>query len=204
MIYFGKGKKQIYPKQTITDDDSADDIALLANTPTWAESLLLSLERSAGNISLHVYADKTKLMCYNQRGDISTLNGWSLKNVDKFTYLEHSVSSTKSDINTYLAKAWAAIYGLSIIKKPDLLNKIKQFFLRKVVSMDAPHGSWLSVWIKSLKPFAQGIYERHWTNPGGNISKNSSFTATYQPSWKPSIFDEQYMWDTFEEVRAST
>ena len=36
----------------------------------------------------------------NERGDISTLNGSSLKLVDEFTYLVRSVSSTETDINT--------------------------------------------------------------------------------------------------------
>ena len=34
---------------------------------------------------LHVNTDKTDFMCFNQRADISTLNGRSLKQVDKFT-----------------------------------------------------------------------------------------------------------------------
>ena len=44
-----------------------------------------------------------------QRGDISTLNGSSLKRVNKFTYFGSSISSTETDINTRLAKAWKAI-----------------------------------------------------------------------------------------------
>ena len=55
-------------------------------------------------------------MCFNQRGDISTLNSSSLKLVDKFTNLESSVSSTKTDINMRQAKACTAIDRLSVIK----------------------------------------------------------------------------------------
>ena len=44
-------------------------------------------------------------MCFNQRGNISRLNGGSLKLVDKLPYLESSVSSTENDINTQLGKA---------------------------------------------------------------------------------------------------
>ena len=73
------------------DADDADDIALLANTPTLAETLLYSLERAATGIGLHVNTDKPEYMCFNQTGDISTLNGSSLKLVDKFTYLGSSV-----------------------------------------------------------------------------------------------------------------
>ena len=117
-----------YPVRTITDVDYADDIALLANTPAGTESLLHNLERAAGGIGLHVNADKTEYMSFNQRGDISTLNGSSLKLVDKFPYLGNSVSSTENDINTRLAKAWTAINRLSVIWKSDLTDKIKRTF----------------------------------------------------------------------------
>ena len=104
---------RMHPAQTITDADYADDIALLANTPAQAETLLHSLEWAATGICLHVNADKTKYMCLNQRGDISTLNGSSLELVDKFTYLGSSISSTEKDINTRLAKAWTTIDRVS-------------------------------------------------------------------------------------------
>ena len=54
-----KERSRRYPTQTITDTDNADDIALLANTSTQAESLLYSLEQAAGGIGLQVNADKT-------------------------------------------------------------------------------------------------------------------------------------------------
>ena len=95
-----KERSRRYPAQTITDADYTDDIALLANTPTQAESLLNSLERTVGGIGLHVNANKTEYKCFNQRGDISILKGGPLKLVDKFTYLGNSVSSTETDINT--------------------------------------------------------------------------------------------------------
>ena len=68
----------------ITDADYADDIAILANAPNQAETLLHSLERAAAGIGLHINAHKTENMCFNQTGDISTLDGTSLKLVDKF------------------------------------------------------------------------------------------------------------------------
>ena len=49
-----------YPAQTITDADYADDIALLANAPAQAKTLLHSLEREAAGIGQHVNADKTE------------------------------------------------------------------------------------------------------------------------------------------------
>ena len=67
-------------------------------------------------------------MCFNYRDYISTLNSSSLKLVDNFTYQGSSVSSTETDINTWLAKAWTAIDKLSVINKSDLTDKIKRCF----------------------------------------------------------------------------
>ena len=80
-------------------------MAILANTPVQAGTLLYSLEWAAGGIGLHVNAHKTEYMCLNQAGDISTLGSSALKLVDKFTYLGNSISSTEKDIDTRLSKA---------------------------------------------------------------------------------------------------
>ena len=72
-------------------------------------------------------------MCYNQTGGIFTLNGTSLKLVDKFTYLGSSVSSTENYIDTRLTKACTAIDRLSIIWKSNLADKIKHSFFQAVV-----------------------------------------------------------------------
>ena len=100
-----KERSKRYPAQTITDMDYTNDIVLLANTPAQVETVLHSQEQTAAGIGHHVNTDTTEYMCFNQRGDISTLNGHSLKLVDKFTYLGSSVLSTKKDINMWLAKA---------------------------------------------------------------------------------------------------
>ena len=49
-----------YSTQTITDADYADDIALQANIPAQAETLLQSLEWAAAGIGLHVNTNKTE------------------------------------------------------------------------------------------------------------------------------------------------
>ena len=116
--------------------ENRDDLALLANTPNQADTLLHSLERAAAGIGLHVNAHKTEYMCYNQTSNIATLDGASLKLVDKFTYLRSSVTSTEKDIDTRLTKAWTAIDRLSIIWKSDTTDKMKRsFFQAAVVSI---------------------------------------------------------------------
>ena len=92
---------------------------LLTNAPAQAETLLHSLEQAATGIGLHVNAHKMEYMCFNQTGNISTLHGSTLKLVDKLTYLESSVSSTETDINMRLAKAWTTIDRLLDIWKSD-------------------------------------------------------------------------------------
>ena len=72
-------------------------------------------------------------MCYNQTGDISTLDGTSLKLVDKFTNLGSSVSSTEKNIDSGLTKAWIATDRLSIIWKSDLTDKMKRSFFQAAV-----------------------------------------------------------------------
>ena len=143
-----------------TDADYADDIAILANTPNQAKTLLHSLERAATVIGLHVNAHKTEYMCYNQTGDISTLDGTPLKLVDKFTNLGSSVSSTEKDIDTRLTKAWTAIDRLSIIWKSDLTDKMKRSFFQAAVRSILLYGCTTWTLTKRLKKKLHGNYTR--------------------------------------------
>ena len=73
-------------------------------------------------------------MCFNETGDISTLNVSCLNLVDKFTYLGSRVLSTETYINTWLTKAWTAIYWLSVVWKSDLTEEIKCSFFQAAVA----------------------------------------------------------------------
>ena len=59
-IMLTKERSRSYTTQTITDADYANDIALPANTPAQAETLLHCLLRAAAEIGLHVNAHKTE------------------------------------------------------------------------------------------------------------------------------------------------
>ena len=199
-----KERSRRYPAETITDD--ADDIALIANTPAQAESLLHNLERAASCIGLHVNADKKKYKWFNERGDNFTLNGCPLKLVDTFTYLGSSVTSTENDINTRLAEAGTAIDRLSIIWKSDMTDKIKRSFFQAAVMSILQYGftKWmLSVWRKSLTAITQECCEQYWTSPGGNMPQNSSYKATCHPLRKLSKLDQPDMRETAGEVRTN-
>ena len=70
--------------------------------------------------------------CFKWEGDISTLSVKPLKLIDKFTYLSSNISSTESNVNICLAKAWTTISRLSTIWEFDLSGKIKQDFFQAV------------------------------------------------------------------------
>ena len=99
-------------------------------------------------------------MCYNQTGDISTLDGTPLKLVDKFTYLGSSVASTDKDIDTRLTKAWTAINRLSIIWKSDLTDKIKRSFFQAAVASILLYGCTIWTLTKRLEKKLDGNYTR--------------------------------------------
>ena len=99
-------------------------------------------------------------MCYNQTGNISTLDGTSLKLVDKFTYLGSSVSSTKKDIDTRLTKAGTAIDRLSNIWKSDLTDKMKRSFFQAAVVSILLYGCTTWTLTKRLKKKLDGNYTR--------------------------------------------
>ena len=155
-----KKRSRRYPTKTIANADYTDDIALLANAPNQEEIPLHSLERAAAGIGLHVNAHKTEFMCFNQKGDISTLDETSLKLVDKFTYLGSSVSSTEKDIDTRLTKAWAAIDRLSIIWKSNLTDKMKRSFLQAAVVSILLYGCTTWTLTKRLEKKLYGNYTR--------------------------------------------
>ena len=119
---FGLTKKRSrrYPTKTITDADYADDIALLANTPNQAETLLHSLERAAAGI----------------------------------------VSSTETDIDTRLTKAWTAIDKLSVIWKSDLTDEMKRSFFQAAVVSILLYGCTTWTQTKRLEKKLDGNYTR--------------------------------------------
>ena len=99
-------------------------------------------------------------MCYNQTGDISTLEGTSLKLVDKFTYRGSSVSSTEKDIGIRLTNTWTAIDRLLIIWKSDLTDKMKRSFFPAAVVSILLYGCTTWTLTKRLEKKLDGNYTR--------------------------------------------
>ena len=203
-----KRRSKRYPAKTITDAHYADDLALLANTPNQAETLLHNLERAAAGIGHHVNADKTEYMCYNQTGNIATLDGASLKLVDKFTYLGSSVSSTEKDIDTRLTKAWTAIDRLSIIWKSDLTDKMKRSFFQAAVVSILLYGCTTWTLTKRLERKLDGNYTRMLravlNKSWRQHPQDTNYTDTCPPSRKLYKLDEPDTRDTAGEARTSS
>ena len=146
-----KKRSKRYPAKTITDADYADDwrywrIRIIKQRHYY----IVWNEPQQASMSMH-----TKLnMC------VTTLDGASLKLVDKFTYLGRSVSSTENDIDTRLTKAWTAIDSLSIIWKSDLTDKMKRSFFQAAIVSILLYGCTTWTLTKRLEKKLDGNYTR--------------------------------------------
>ena len=145
-------------------------------------------------------------MCFNQTGDISTLDGSSLKLVDKFTYLGSSVSSTEKDLDTRLTKARTGIDRLSIIWKSDLTNTMKRSFFQAAVVSILLYGCITWTLTKRLEKKIDGNYTKM-LRAILNKSWRQHFTKHQLygfPSRKLSKLDGPSMQDTAGEAGTSS
>ena len=105
-LYFHEKNRDImrvlYPAETMTDAVYADDLLLLANTLTQAESPLHSQEQAVESICPNVNANKIEYICFKQKGAISTLsdNPWNWwKN-------SHTSAAISHELKVMLTYAW--------------------------------------------------------------------------------------------------
>ena len=145
-------------------------------------------------------------MCFNQTGDISTLNGSSLKLVDKFTYQGSSVSSTDTPIDTRLTEAWTTINRLLVIWKSDLTNLMKRSFFQVVIVSIMLYGCTTWTLTKQLekKLYTNAVTNVEWVPEATPLRAGSSCTDTYHASRKLSELDELDMQETTREVGTSS
>ena len=107
-------------------------------------------------------------MCFNQTGDIFTLNSSSLKLVDKFTFIG-SVSSIETDIDTWLVRHGQLSidyrsYGSQTwpIKWNSVSSKqrsCRYFYIDALMDANWTDGR------KSLTATTQECCEKYWTSP---------------------------------------
>ena len=117
-------------------------------------------------------------LCFNWEGPISTQNGGPLKLVDKFMYLNSSISSTESNVIMLLVKMWTAISRLLIIWKTDLSNKIKRDFSQAVVVSIILYGCTTRMLTKHIE---KKLY--------GNCTR--MLQAIFNKSWKQQATKQQ-------------
>ena len=81
-VWHKKARSRYNPAETIIAADYVDDLAFLDSTSAQVKSLLYSLVQAAKGIGLYVNSDKTEFMCFNENGDISSLddkpNSWGI------------------------------------------------------------------------------------------------------------------------------
>ena len=126
-----KERSRRYPTEIITNAEYAYDRVLQANAPAQAKSLLHYLERASGGIGLHVNADKTEYMCFNQIGNIFTLKDGPLKLVNKFINRDLQRHGQLSiDYQSYGSQTWLIKWN-AVFSKQGLC---------RYCYMDTPHG----------------------------------------------------------------
>ena len=132
---------------------------------------------------------KTEYMCFNQRGNISTLYGSSLKLVDKFTYL---------------GKAWTAIDRLSVNWRSDQTDKIKCSFFQSVVMSILLYGCTTWTLTKYMEKELDNNYTRTlWAILNNSRRQHPTKQQLYghlPPIMKTIQLDEPDMRDTAGEV----
>ena len=103
---------------------------------------------------------------------------WVMKLVDKFTYQGSNVSSTETDIDTRLAKAWIANDRLSVRWKSDLTDKMKHSFFQAAV-----------VWILLYGCTTWTLTRRMEKKLDGNYTR--MLRATMSKSWRQQPTKQQ-------------
>ena len=98
--------------------------------------------------------------CFNQRGNIFTLNGSSLKLVDKYTNIGSCVSVTENDINMRQAKAWIAIDRLSVTWKSDLSIELRHSFFQVAIMSILLYGCTTGTLAKRMEKKLKGNYTK--------------------------------------------
>lgn len=157
-------KSSRFPAIHETDVDFADDLALLANSLTHAQDLLISLETAANSVGLYLNEDKTEYLHLTPdqpvQLQIESLSGEILKCVDDFKYLGSFVMSSEKDFQTRKALAWTACNKLATIWRSKLSRTFKVNIFRATIEPILFYGS--ETWTLSarLQKRLDGCYTR--------------------------------------------
>ena len=156
-----RSRSRRHPAKVICDTDFADDLALLSNSLEQAQELLTRLENAAKQIGLHINNSKTEYMLFNQdEGDLKTLDGDVLNQVEDFQYLGAWLNTCSKDINIRIGRAWTALLKLNTIWKSNLQEDLKVQFFRATVETVLLYGSSSWTLTKALSQKIDGAYTK--------------------------------------------
>ena len=176
-----KSRSRRHPTVTITDTDFVDDLALISNTLEQVQLFLLRLESAAAQVGLHINEIKTVFVSYNQpEGDLVTLKGNKLKQVEDFVYLGSWVNSSKKDIEVRIAMAWSALGKMDTIWKSKMNKQLKIQFFRSTAETVLLYGSSSWTLTKSLTTKLSDTYTR-------------LIRAALNVSWRQHMTNKNYM-----------
>ena len=114
------------PAVKISDLDFADDIALILDQIDEAQNTLVNIENAAAKMGLHLNADKTESMMFNQEHkELKTRNNETIKVVKDFKYLGAWVDDSVKDIKTRRAQAWIVDCMQQTHKNLEICSKQK-------------------------------------------------------------------------------
>ena len=140
-----------YPAEMLTDDDFADDLALLSEIIGNNRKLLNILEIADASFGLHRNTTKTKFIAVNTEGKIIAQNGCDLEQVDDLNYLGSKISFLENDIQVRIGSAWSALNKLTPIWKSNSDVSIKREFFRGTVESVLTYSSQGWTLTKSLE-----------------------------------------------------
>ena len=159
-------KSSRHPAIHLTDADFADDIALISNTISDAQTLLNSLESAANCVGLYLNDSKTEYMSYEKSNSsidnltVKTISGYILKRTNDYKYLGSFVSFSDEDFNARKGMAWSACNDLHKIWTSKLSSKIKIKIFRVTIEPILLYGSETWTLSVALEKRLDGCYTR--------------------------------------------
>ena len=106
-------KTRRYPAELLTGVDKADDLGMFIDIFAKVESFFHWLELAVRYIGLYMNDNKNEFISFKLNGAILSLNGKSLKFVDRLLPLSNYISSRESDFYTLIGKIWTITCILS-------------------------------------------------------------------------------------------
>ena len=93
-------------------------------------------------------------------GDLVTLGGNKLKEVDHFKYLGSWIQSSEKDMNKRIGQAWSALNKMMKVWKSNLKNHLKVGFFRATVESVLLYGAECWTMTGKMRNRLDGTYTR--------------------------------------------